>query len=159
MLSSITFSKPNLLTLVLLPLCSYLSADGRRGASSFVECLKVAMHVLPLSGCLAAQLKKDAGTQSIEPSSTEQDLNEKGQEANNKRRSLKAGDAASADGATTGIVGVGDRCRVDGVEVPALTGAFLAVENLFWTAKALGLHSEATLQVWIRVPFFRPVYS
>ena len=41
----------------------------------------------------------------------------------------------------------GARCRVDGVEVPPLHGLrFLAVENLYWTAKVLGLHQEATLQ-------------
>ena len=51
--------------------------------------------------------------------------------------------------AGSGVAPLDDgRCTVDGIRVPALAGShFLAVENLFWTAKALGLHAEATLQV------------
>lgn len=36
---------------------------------------------------------------------------------------------------------------VDSVNIPDLTRAqFLAAENLYWTAKALGLHAEDNLQ-------------
>ncbi|GAX79731.1 hypothetical protein CEUSTIGMA_g7172.t1 [Chlamydomonas eustigma] len=126
----------------------YLASDGRRGASSFGECLKVAINVIPLSGCLAALSKKGFEAKSKVQSFKEHALSEnegEGEEAHSRRRSLVAED----DAAGVNIVSrnsMNGRCQVDGVEVPAVTGTFLAVENLFWTAKALGLHSEATLQ-------------
>ncbi|KAG1671772.1 hypothetical protein FOA52_000149 [Chlamydomonas sp. UWO 241] len=38
------------------------------------------------------------------------------------------------------------RCSMGGVAVPLLSGSFLAVENLAWTASVLGLSSTASLQ-------------
>eukprot|EP00798_Chlamydomonas_sp_ICE-L_P014093 gene14093-20046_t len=40
----------------------------------------------------------------------------------------------------------GEDCDMDGVRLPPLSGSFVAMENFFWTAKALGMHNEATLQ-------------
>ena len=54
------------------------------------------------------------------------------------------------DAGSGGVKRDDGHCTVDGIRVPALAGShFLAVENLFWTAKALGLHAEATLQVCV----------
>lgn len=58
------------------------------------------------------------------------------------------GAAGGADRAEAGgRGGQGSRCSMDGVDVPPLSGSFLAVENLYWTAKALGLGQTASLQV------------
>ncbi|MEW5317299.1 MAG: hypothetical protein WDW38_008610 [Sanguina aurantia] len=38
------------------------------------------------------------------------------------------------------------RCTLEGSFVPTLDGPFIAMENFFWTAKALNLHTGATLR-------------
>ena len=40
------------------------------------------------------------------------------------------------------------RCLIPGMDLPELSGQeeFLAVENFYWTAKALELHEHASLQ-------------
>lgn len=60
-------------------------------------------------------------------------------------QSSRANDTqALSDGSVNGDF---ERCLIDGVRVPELKGShFLAVENLFWTARALGLRAEATLK-------------
>ena len=157
-----------------------MAPDGRQGSSSFEECLKVASEVLPIDGCKAAT-KAQAGVNNrshallngtgTEASSVGAKGQVKGSPVTNQTSSGGGGEAGLGRGLLQGEgMGSGDpngvvdertgkgrrgsRCRVDGVEVPPLSGSrFLAVENLFWTAKALGLHQEATLQVSVlRIP-------
>jgi len=95
----------------------YVSPDGRHGNSTFSECLKVAKTVVPIEAC-----KPDNS-----------------QGASMHRHSIGSEEAHAGSSASV-------HCSVAGVPMPPLSGRFLAIENFFWTAKALGLHEQASLQ-------------
>lgn len=119
----------------------YVSPDGRRGGSSFKECLDLALQA---SRLLFRSCFLDISLADLPWTCHDQVTPIEGCEAARKRH---LGNKSHDDGGHSGgEVGSG-RCLIHGVMVPELTGSrFLAVENLFWTARALGLSTEATLK-------------
>ena len=148
--------------------------DGRYGASSFAGCLAIALEVLPTSGSKCRLMGKAALDRELEKSisllashhgsplvSNETDSkaargligpdhvqdDEEEISATGLNEAVRAANALSAPAPSEKAEEDGDQCTVDGVKAPPLSGKFLAVENLYWTTKALGiLHSDVTLQ-------------
>ncbi|KAJ9510615.1 hypothetical protein QJQ45_027504 [Haematococcus lacustris] len=117
----------------------YQASDGRLGNASYASCLAIVQRVLPHRLCATAAPGhhphhypgQEAGRE--EPDGNEDRDAPAGLLQHTLHR-LAAG--ASQD----------LQCSLGGVHLPPVTGTqFLAIENLYWTARALGLGPDASL--------------
>jgi hypothetical protein len=138
----------------------YSASDGRQGNASFDACLQMALSVLPVGGCTPDA--RNARGEQLPGEATARDGSalptHDGSPDGQRRGERDVGSDATSGGASPAaqledVEGDGTRklqqqqqeprtgaqhepgCSMGGVAVPQLSGSFLAVENLAWTAQ------------------------
>ncbi|EFJ51965.1 hypothetical protein VOLCADRAFT_120373 [Volvox carteri f. nagariensis] len=132
----------------------YVSEDGRIGNGSFAQCMAVVQRIMPEHDCFPSQSAAAAVGSSggrAEASETGRKITEEGENAaSGGYDDDPAVDAHSSSraggGSVASVAGEGGGCVLQGSFLPVLSGRFVAVENFAWTARALGLHENATLR-------------
>eukprot|EP00955_Chlamydomonas_euryale_P081381 363567-Chlamydomonas_euryale.AAC.3 len=115
----------------------YTAPDGRVGVGGFGKCVDVVLQMLgDRCGGRAVAEAESGGVHN----------------SANVTRSSRGGTEQQRGGEGGGRSAAGDRvrpraCHLDGVPVPPLSGRFFAVENFFWTARALELPPVPSVQV------------
>ncbi|GFH11940.1 uncharacterized protein HaLaN_07534 [Haematococcus lacustris] len=117
----------------------YQASDGRLGNASYASCLAIVQRVLPHRLCATAAPGHHPHHYPGQEAGREEPDGNEGRDA--PAGLLQHTLHRLAAGASQDL-----QCSLGGVHLPPVTGTqFLAIENLYWTARALGLGPDASL--------------
>ncbi|KAJ9508713.1 hypothetical protein QJQ45_028007, partial [Haematococcus lacustris] len=117
----------------------YQASDGRLGNASYASCLAIVQRVLPHRLCSTAAPGHHPHHYPGQEAAREEPDGNEGRDA--PAGLLQHTLHRLAAGASQDL-----QCSLGGVHLPPVTGTqFLAIENLYWTARALGLGPDASL--------------